>query len=87
MLSYLRLTLKADEILIADLAQAAELRCVQGSVWLASNQHSADIVLNDGDQHSLAPGHLLLEGQAELHFSGEALNIRPYFKTLRRGSR
>ncbi|WP_410499788.1 DUF2917 domain-containing protein [Chitinibacter sp. S2-10] len=87
MLTYLRLTLHPDEILIADLASAAQLHCEQGSVWLASNRNAADLILNAGEHQRLAPGLLLLEGQAELRFSGHELNIRPQFKTIARPTR
>ncbi|WP_373973876.1 DUF2917 domain-containing protein [Chitinibacter sp. SCUT-21] len=84
---YLRLQLHADELLLARLGRDAQLSCESGQLWLASNRNNKDIVLNAGEQHAIGAGHVLIEGQGELRFSGEELDIRPYYQSLMRNQR
>ncbi|WP_157314847.1 DUF2917 domain-containing protein [Chitinibacter sp. GC72] len=79
---YLKLQLEHHELLLARLGRDAQLCCDSGQVWLASNRHPQDVVLRAGEQYLLGAGQILIEGQGELRFCADELDIRPYFQTL-----
>ncbi|WP_028455035.1 DUF2917 domain-containing protein [Chitinilyticum litopenaei] len=81
MLTYLRLALARSELLVAELTAPAELLCESGSLWLSSSTLREDIVLQAGERRQLPRGRLLLEGQAQLRFSGRQLAIQPRIHT------
>ena len=80
MVTYLRLNLVANELLVVELSHAAQLWCEDGAVWLTHEQSTEDIELYRGDHRELMAGKALIEGAGRLCFCGENLQIRPMVK-------
>ncbi|WP_028450646.1 MULTISPECIES: DUF2917 domain-containing protein [Chitinibacter] len=76
MLTYLRLTVQANELLVARLGAQADLLCESGSLWLSQN--GQDRIVQAGERLQLTAGQCLLEGAGQLRLSGSPLHVQPY---------
>ncbi|WP_156939000.1 hypothetical protein [Deefgea rivuli] len=81
MVTYLRLNVAENELLVVELSHAAQLWCEDGGVWLTHDQLSEDIELYRGEHRELMMGKLLIEGAGRLCFCGENLQISAVSKS------
>lgn len=77
MITYLRLNVLPNELLVVELSHPAQLWCEEGGVWLTQEQSTEDIELYRGEHRQLAVGKVLVEGAGRLCFCGENLQISP----------
>ena len=80
MVTYLRLNVAANELLVVELSHVAQLWCEEGGVWVTHEQSTEDIELYRGEHRQLAVGKVLIEGTGRLCFCGENLQITPTVK-------
>jgi hypothetical protein len=81
MVTYLRLNVAANELLVVELSHAAQLWCEEGAVWLTHDQLREDIELYRGEHRELLAGKALIEGAGRLCFCGENLQISAVSKS------
>ncbi|MBM5574488.1 DUF2917 domain-containing protein [Deefgea sp. CFH1-16] len=77
MVTYLRLNVVKNELLVVELSHPAQLWCEEGGVWLTHDQSTEDVELYRGEHRELAVGKVLIEGSGRLCFCGENLQLSP----------